>query len=153
MIGRPPGHLRLHPCEPQLGKIERLDTDRTDRMIQRRSSHRDIRATTSADRDPPLQQTVPIRFPANHLGGERESQRTDHQKHCVFAQPGSEPTIPGDGNECLGFLRGRHSPPSERTTGNRLSGHSHGLERRTLGRRHLQSIKTGTLCRVLRRYP
>src|ERR1700716_4302342 len=35
MIGRPPGHLRLHPCEPQLGKIERLHKriDHTNRII------------------------------------------------------------------------------------------------------------------------
>jgi hypothetical protein len=35
MIGRSPRRLRLHPCEPKLGKIESLDkrVDHTNRII------------------------------------------------------------------------------------------------------------------------
>ena len=70
MIGRPPGRLRLHPCEPEFGKIERIDEriDHTNRIIlvdpviEAFGQQRRLPAIRSLDKA-----LHPI--PANHLCG------------------------------------------------------------------------------------
>jgi hypothetical protein len=76
MIGRPPRYLRLHPCEPELGKIERIDERvdypnriiLVDPVIKAFGQQRRLPAIRAFDK-------ALHSIPANHLCRRRESRR------------------------------------------------------------------------------